>query len=87
MEEWKSYPIRVGVDMLSIDENVYHREMLLQQSSSLFCEDGRRVDLNYVNGIGEATTSKDGALSPSNGWVAQAEDPNHQKLLSPEQQQ
>lgn len=64
MEEWKSYPIRVGADMLSNDENVYHREMLLQQSSSLFCEDGRRVDLNYVNGIGEATTSKDGALSP-----------------------
>ena len=87
MEEWKSYPIRVGADMLSNDENVYHREMLLQQSSSLFCEDETRVDLNYVNGIGEATTSKDGALFSWNGWVAQAENLNHQKLLSPEQRQ
>ena len=84
MEEWKSYPIRVGADMLSNDENVYHREMLLQQSSSLFCEDGRRVDLNYVNDMDEATTTKDGALCPWSGWVAQAEDSTHQIFLSPE---
>ena len=87
MEEWKSYPLRVGADMLSHDENVYHREMLLRQSSSLFCEDGREVDLNFVNGTGEATTSKDGALCPWNSGVAQAEDSDFQKPLSPEQRQ
>ena len=85
MEDWKSYPIRVGADILSKDESVYHRDMLLHQSSSLFCDDGRRVELDYVNGIGGATTSKDGALYPWNSRAARAEGSKYQNLLSPQQ--
>lgn len=87
MEEWKSYPIRVGADMLSIDETVYHREILLQQSSSLFCDDGKRVELNYVNGIAGAAPSETGPLYPWNGLVAQAEGSKYQNLWYPEKRQ
>ncbi len=62
MEDWRSYPIRVGADLLSVDENIYHREILLQQSSSLFCDDERRVELNYVNGIVGVAPSENGLL-------------------------
>ena len=67
MDEWKTYPIRVGADMLSIDEMVCHREILLQQSSSLFCDDTRKVELDYVDGIAGADPSENGPLYPWNG--------------------
>ncbi len=48
--------------MLSVDEMIYHREILLQQSSSLFCDDESKVELNYVNGIVGVAPSGNGLL-------------------------
>lgn len=60
MNAWDSYPVGSWGEGNRFDDDTYHRRLLLEQSSTLFVEDGVGAELDYVDGGTSQQESRNG---------------------------